>query len=227
MSLFVIGDLHLSLSTKKPMDIFEGWSDYVPRIEKNWRKLVTDKDTVVVPGDISWALKLEECFQDFQFIDNLPGKKIFLKGNHDLWWSTRKKVEEYLIKHNFSTISLLFNNSIPYGNYNLCGSRGWMFETGEEQDTKIIQREAGRLRRSLESGDKAKETIVFLHYPPIYREQEITEFTDILKEFNVKKCYYGHLHANSLNYALNGKVDGIDYRLVSADFLQFIPKIIL
>lgn len=227
MNLFTIGDLHLSLSSEKPMDIFEGWSDYVTRLESNWRKLVTSEDTVVIPGDISWALKLEECTKDFEFIHNLPGKKIFLKGNHDLWWSTKKKVEDFIERHNFYSISLLFNNCYSYENYNICGTRGWMFEKGEAFDQKIIAREAGRLRRSLECANKDKETIVFLHYPPIYREQEINEFTSLFSEFGVKNCYYGHLHAHSCLFSVNEEVNGVKYKLISSDHLKFVPEKIL
>lgn len=227
MSLFAIADLHLSLAHEKPMDIFGGWTDYVSRLENNWKKLVNEEDTVIIPGDISWALKLEECETDFRFIHNLPGKKIFSKGNHDLWWNTKKKVEDFLENKGFSSISLLFNNALSYENYNICGTRGWMFESNDTGDRKIINREAGRLRRSLEAGDPNKESLVFLHYPPIYRDLEIKEFTDILKEFQIKKCYYGHLHAQSCLYALNEEVDGISYKLISSDFLQFTPYKIL
>ena len=136
MPLFVIGDLHLSLGEDKPMDIFSGWNDYVERLEKNWRSLVKDDDTVVVAGDISWAMKLEETVTDFKFIDSLPGRKIFLKGNHDYWWGTKSKIEKLLAENELNTISILFNNAYTCGEYAICGTRGWFLENDTPEDIK-------------------------------------------------------------------------------------------
>lgn len=228
MSLYTLADLHLSLGTDKPMDIFKGWDNYVALIEKTWSYLVEPEDTVVVPGDISWAMKLSEIYEDFSFIHKLPGTKIILKGNHDLWFSTKSKVEQYLAQNGFDSIKILFNNSYEYGDYVLCGTRGWINEQGEAVDKKILRREAGRLRMSLEDGKKTgKEPIVFLHYPPIYGSNECYEILDVLIEYGVKRCFYGHLHGRSCQYAINGERNGIDFRLVSCDFLQFTPLKIL
>src|SRR5574344_1654661 len=167
MSLFAISDLHLSLGTNKPLDFFNGWKDYVSRLEKNWKSLVTDKDTVVIAGDISWAMKLEQTFEDFKFIDDLPGKKIFLKGNHDYWWVTRKKIEDYLELNKFKSISIVFNSAVAVENYAVCGTRGWFYDLDDTADKKVLLREAGRLETSINAARQLqKETVVFLHYPP-------------------------------------------------------------
>ena len=134
MSLFAIADLHLSLGTDKPMDVFSGWNNYVERLEENWKKIITDNDTVVIPGDISWGMKIDECYNDFEFINKLPGKKIFLKGNHDYWWATKKKIDTYLTENKFDTISVLFNNSFLIDGYSICGTRGWNYESSGEKD---------------------------------------------------------------------------------------------
>lgn len=228
MSLYTLADLHLSLGTDKPMDIFRGWDNYVRLIKDTWSYLVEEEDTVVIPGDVSWAMKLEETFEDFTFIEKLPGKKIILKGNHDLWFSTKSKVEKYLADNHFDSIQVLFNNSFIYEDHVICGTRGWINEPGEAVDKKVLKREAGRLRLSLEDGMKTGKTpIVFLHYPPIYGGNECYEILDVLLEYGVKKCYYGHIHGKSSEYAINGERMGIDFHLVSCDFLQFTPLKVL
>ena len=148
MSLFAIADLHLSLGTDKPMDVFRGWTDYVDRLKTNWERLVTDDDTVVVAGDISWAMKLEECDADFSFVHSLPGQKIFLKGNHDYWWQTKKKLDDYLADRGFDTIRILFNNAFMVEGRTVCGTRGWYYDKEGEHDIKVINREIGRLKMS-------------------------------------------------------------------------------
>ena len=189
MSLYVIGDLHLSLGTDKPMDIFRGWDNYVNLIRDTWNYLVQPEDTVVIAGDVSWALKLEEIYEDFKFIHNLNGTKIILKGNHDLWFSTKSKVEKYIKENGFDSIKILFNNSYEYKDYVICGTRGWINEKGETVDKKVLLREAGRLRLSLEDGLKTgKEPIVFLHYPPVYASYEWLEILEVLWEYKIKKC---------------------------------------
>ena len=195
MSLFVIGDLHLSLGEDKPMDVFSGWNDYVQRLENNWRRLITDDDTVVIAGDISWAMKLEETLTDFRFIHSLPGKKLLLKGNHDYWWATKKKMDEFISVNHLDSLSILFNNAFRVGEYAVCGTRGWFLENEAPEDIKVLNREVGRLKMSLEQAKKlGGEPVVFLHYPPYYRGLECSEMMDVLLEYGVKKCYYGHIH---------------------------------
>lgn len=228
MSLFCIADLHLSLGNDKPMDIFTGWQDYTSRILNNWNNIVKDEDTVVVAGDISWAMKLEDCFNDFDFINNkLKGNKIFLKGNHDYWWGTKRKIDTYLKENGFDKIKILFNNSYTVGNYNICGTRGWNLEIDSEEDEKILNRELGRLKLSLDSVDNYKETIVFLHYPPIYGTQNCQEIFEILHNYNIQKCYYGHLHGQKIiKYSYNGDYEGIKLKLISTDSVSFTPVLI-
>ena len=224
MSIFTISDLHLSLGTDKPMEIF-GWDNYVSRIESNWKRLVKDEDTVVIPGDFSWALKLEESLEDFKFLNSLPGKKLLLKGNHDLWWSTVKKVNEFFAKNKIDTVELVFNNAVVVEDFAVCGTRGWLF-SGAEDDKKIIDREAGRLRRSLEEAVKTgKEPIVFTHYPVAYGEENCKELLEVLKEFDVETVYYGHIHGNGFNNAIP-EFDGIKLKLVSSDCINFVPYLI-
>ena len=222
MAIYAIADLHLSLGTDKPMDVFRGWQDYTQRLKTNWENIVTENDTVVIPGDVSWAMRLENCIEDFSFIDKLPGKKIILKGNHDYWWSTMKKMQEFVKDNNFETISFIFNNSYVVENIAICGTRSWLFDIGEEQDAKIMNRELLRLTASLKSaGDNEK--IVFLHYPPIGNNTRSQQVIDILQEYKVKKCYFGHLHSDSIRYAVQGEHDGIEYKLISSDSLNFLP----
>lgn len=230
MALFVIGDTHLSLSTNKPMDIFGGWDNYVQRLEENWRSMVHPQDTVVIPGDVSWGMSLEECREDFQFLHELPGEKILLKGNHDYWWNTMSKMERFLQENGWSTLHILSNNSFSYEGYALCGTRGWIFEQGASHDQKIVAREANRLRMSLNDADKRypdKTKIVFLHYPPVYANETCPEILEVLKEYEIKNCYYGHIHSAGCRYALNGEYEGVQYRLVSSDHLKFAPHCIL
>lgn len=228
MSVFVTADLHLSLGTDKPMDVFKGWTDYVYRLKKNWLALVEPEDTVVIVGDISWAMKLEETAEDFAFINSLPGKKIFLKGNHDYWWTTKKKMDEYLKTSGFDTISILFNNAFSAENYAICGTRGWFYDTECEQDKKVLNREVGRLNASIDEAEKfGLEPIVFLHYPPVYGEFECIEIMETLINRNIKRCYYGHLHgAASARKAITGNYKGINFNLISCDYTGFIPVII-
>ena len=226
MALYVIADLHLSLGGSKPMDIFSGWENHVDRLKSNWTKLVKEDDIVVIPGDISWGLTLSEALPDFRFINSLPGKKIISKGNHDYWWQTRKKLNEFILTNNLDTISFMHNNSFETDKYILCGTRGWIFENGQEHDEKIIRREAARLKMSLDYIKSDKEKIVFLHYPAIYMDQKSENILNILKEYDIKKCYYGHLHSKTINYAFNGDYMGTFHRLISADSLNFCPYFI-
>ena len=228
MSLFALGDLHLSLGEDKPMDVFSGWNDYVQRLEENWKKLVTGDDTVVIAGDISWAMKLEETLVDFKFIDSLPGKKLFLKGNHDYWWSTKRKMDAFLQENALDSIQILFNNAYRVGDYSVCGTRGWFLENDTPEDIKVLNREAGRLRMSLNEAVKlGGEIVVFLHYPPYYRGIECAEIMDVLLEYGVKKCYYGHIHGKkNFRLAHEGDYKGIDFRLISCDKVGFMPYLV-
>lgn len=222
MAIFAIGDLHLSLGTKKPMDIFKGWKDYMLRLEENWRRLITQDDTVVLVGDTSWAMKLSECTADFTFLESLPGKKILLKGNHDYWWSTANKMHQYLADNHFTSIEILHNNAIFAENVALCGTRSWLYDVGQAHEQKVMNREKGRLIASLQAaGDTEK--IVFLHYPPVYTAACADEIIEILHEFGVKRCFFGHLHGPSIPKAVQGNIDGIEYKLISADAVGFCP----
>lgn len=225
MSVYAIADLHLSFGTDKPMDIFSGWSDYVTRLENNWRRLITDNDTVVIAGDISWALKLEECYEDFAFINSLPGKKLFIKGNHDYWWGTKSKIGEYLKSNGFDTIEIIFNNAYARDGIAICGTRGWNYESSGEKDIKILNREIGRLNMSINEAKKTGyEPVVFLHYPPVYDTIVCQEIIDTLKSQGIKKCYYGHLHGtNTHRHAVTGNYEGIELKLISCDYTEFYP----
>lgn len=224
MSLFAIADLHLSFGVDKPMDIFSGWKDYTERLKENWEKMVDDNDTVVIAGDISWAMDIADAKPDFEFINKLPGKKIMLKGNHDYWFQTKNKVDIFLKENGFASIQMLFNNAYLYEDYAICGTRGWMNEKGQNPDKKIMLREAGRLQLSLDAGKKlADKQIVFLHYPPVYENDVCKEIVDVLHQNSIKKCYYGHLHGASCKNAFVGERSGIEYDLISCDYTQFKP----
>lgn len=227
MSLFAIADTHLSLGTDKPMDIFKGWSGYVDKLRENWESTVSDSDTVVISGDISWGMSLEGALDDFRFIDSLPGQKIILKGNHDYWWTTMRKMETFLNQNEMNTIRFLHNNTITVGDIAVCGSRGWFFDAEESADNKVLLREAGRLRTSI---NLAKETglepVVFLHYPPITQNMVCEEIYNVLLETGVRRCYYGHLHGPSMTRSINSVRDGIEFALISCDFLAFAPKLV-
>ena len=228
MSLYVIADLHLSKSTEKPMDIFGSrWDGYMEKIEKCWRERVTDEDTVVVAGDISWAMTTAELKPDFDFIESLPGKKILSKGNHDYWWQTMAKLDAFVAENGYKTISFLHNNAYRVGDFAICGSRGWFFDCTEKNDKKVILREAQRLRTSIDEAKKlGGEVIVFLHYPPLMTTGVCEEIIDVIKSNGVRRCYYAHLHGASCQSAVTGDVDGVRYSLISADHLEFCPKLV-
>lgn len=224
MSLFAIADLHLSLGTDKPMDVFKGWSNYTKRIQENWINTVAENDTVVIAGDISWAKKLSETEADFTFINKLPGRKIFIKGNHDYWWCTKNKMDCYIAEKGFHTISILHNNAFEAEGISICGSRGWFYDAEKDEDKKILMREVGRLNTSIELGKTLSENpIVFLHYPPIYGSAECEEILDVLIKSNIKRCYYGHIHGSGAKNAFEGERYGIDFKLISSDYLSFCP----
>ena len=230
MSVYAISDLHLSLATgkSKEMDVFPEWENYVAKIEKNWNETVGDGDTVIIAGDLSWAMSLENAFEDFDFLNSLPGKKILIKGNHDYWWSSRNKIDNYLIKNGFSAISVLHNSAKTVERFAICGTRGWILESKEDNDIKILNREVCRLETSIKMGKNTGfEPIVFLHYPPVYDIFECKEIMDVLVKNKIKKCYYGHLHGKLYTRkARIGIYKGIDFRLISADYLNFTPILV-
>lgn len=225
MSLFAIADLHLSLNGEKPMDVFRGWQNYVQRLEENWRRVVKEEDTVVVAGDISWAMKLEDSLQDFQFLHSLPGEKILLKGNHDYWWSTRSKIDQFLSANGFSDMKVLHNCAYLVDGKALCGTRGWLYNSETAEDKKIVAREAGRLSASMAEAKKlGGELTAFLHYPPVYDDMECREILELLAENEIRQCYFGHIHGqNAAQKALVGEYKGVQMHLISADYVQFCP----
>lgn len=225
MSIFTIGDLHLSLACDKPMDIFPGWHNYVAEITKNWKAQVSESDTVVLAGDISWGMTLEEAAADFEYIDALPGKKVILKGNHDYWWNSRRKMEAFFESRGLSTLSILHNSFVASGDIAICGTRGWMLEDSAPHDQKVTAREEGRLKASLEAAKPTGlEPVVFLHYPPVFGSGVSGGIIDLLREYGVRRCFYGHLHGAACAQAFEGKYLGIEFTLVSADHLRFSLK---
>lgn len=227
MALFAIGDTHLSISTGKSMDIFGGWNDYEKRLESNWKRLIRPEDTVVIAGDISWCMNLEEGLADFRFLDSLPGKKIILKGNHDYWWATKKKADEFFQKYSLDSLNILHNNAYEADGVAICGTRGWFFDAENDADKKVVLREAGRLKMSIDAARATGlEPVVFLHYPPLSQDRKCDEIYNVLVEENIKRCYYGHLHSYSHANAFNGERDGIRFQLISSDFLGFCPALV-
>ena len=229
MSLFSIADLHLSLSTDKPMDKFGSrWKSHAEKIEKNWRAIVSPADTVVIPGDISWGMSLEESRADLAFIHSLPGKKLIGKGNHDFWWSTAKKMTEVLEENHIQTIKTIYNNAHLLEDCIVCGTRGWFYDKNDPAagDDKIFKRELLRLEASLQSAGELPKT-VFLHYPPKYKGYECPQILQLLEKYDVRSCYYGHLHGASHGLAVEGLWNGVEFRLVSVDRLNFQPYRVL
>jgi len=225
MSLFAIGDTHLSFGTDKPMNVFRGWDNYVERLSKNWKNIVTDDDTVLIAGDISWSMSLENASEDLKFIDSLPGKKILMKGNHDYWWETKTKMERFFKENGLETLSILHNNAYLVDGFAICGTRGWFFDDNSADAQKVVAREAGRLRMSIEAAKKlGGEVVAFLHYPPISESARCDEIFNVLVEENVKKCYYAHLHSASIRKAVTGEYENINFSLISGDYLEFCPK---
>ena len=224
MALYAIGDLHLSQGSDKPMDIFgDKWLHHAEKLKTAFAAL-TPEDVTVLCGDLSWAMDLEEALEDFRFIDALPGKKLLLKGNHDYWWSTATKAKKLFAENGLNSMDILHNNCFFYGDYALCGTRGWFYEEerGGEHDKKILRRELMRLEASLKAGGD-KEKLVFLHYPPLYRNYECPEILTLLEQYRVRLCCYGHLHGKSCYGAFNGWRGCTQFKLLSADFVDFTP----
>ncbi len=221
MSIFAISDLHLSLGVSKPMDIFKGWDNYVQRIEANWKRLIKPEDTVVLPGDFSWGLKIEETLEDFKFLEALPGKKLLIKGNHDLWWSTAKKIREFFEENNINSVDIVFNNCAIADGYSIAGTRGWFYD--DKSSKKVLLREAGRLDKSLSEAEKTGLPILtFLHYPPVYSDSVCEEIFEVLKSHNVKTVYYGHIHGLGYINAVK-EYEGVKFKLISCDCIDFTP----
>ena len=228
MSLYVIGDTHLSLGGSKPMDVFGGrWENYVEKLREGFYT-VRPEDTTVICGDISWGMSLTEAREDFLFLHNLPGRKIILKGNHDYWWSTATQAYKFFAANGINSIEILNNNCCFYEDYALCGTRGWFYEEsrGEAHDRKMLSRELMRLEASLKAAGE-REKLVFLHYPPKMLNYECTEILDLLCAYGVRRCWYGHLHSGGRSLAFEGEYRGIRFKLVSADHVLFIPQRIL
>lgn len=224
MALYAIGDLHLSLQAEKPMDVFGGkWENYVNKLREGF-SVVTAEDTTVLLGDLSWGLDLAQAERDLEFIAGIPGRKILVKGNHDYWWTTAAKFYGLCQERGWNDLFLLHNNCHFYGGVALCGTRGWFFEEEQEgtHDEKVFRRELIRLETSLQAAGE-REKLCFLHYPPLYRGYRCQEILDLLAKYGVKRCFYGHLHGQSHNLAAEGIHDGVEFRLVSADFVDFRP----
>lgn len=224
MALYAIGDLHLCLGAPKPMDIFGGaWTGYMEKL-KEGMSVIGPEDTTVLLGDLSWALDLPSSKADFAWINEIPGRKIILKGNHDYWWSTAAKFYKFCGENDFTDMFILNNNCYEYDEWAICGTRGWFFEEERsgQHDEKVFKRELIRLEASLKAaGEKRK--MVFLHYPPRYKGYECREILDLLEKYEVRRCFYGHLHGGSHKLAMEGLWDGVEFRLVAADYINFQP----
>ena len=222
MSIYAISDLHLSFQTEKPMNKFGNiWADYEEKMKFQWNEIVDKNDIVLIPGDLSWATYLQSAVQDFRFIDELNGLKIVSKGNHDYWWETLNKLNVFLEDNGFLTIKFLHNTCFDAGEYVVCSAKGYDLTVEE----KLRNRECIRLELSLKEGAKhGKKMIVMLHYPPFGKNLELfPDIKDILEKYGVDICIYGHLHAEGHKRCINENIDGVTYKLVSADFLNFAP----
>lgn len=226
MALFAISDLHLPLGVNKPMDIFgKNWTNYVNRLKENWDKTVTDEDTVVLPGDFSWATYIEDAKADFEFLDNLPGKKILLKGNHDYWWTTMNKLSKFVDEMGYKSISFLQNNSAQCGDISICGSRGWNTPAPglSEEDQRLYDRELLRLEMSIKAAKNPDNIIVFTHFPPVMKDFRENSMTALLEKYGIRTCVYGHIHSSGVKNAFQGELRGVNYMLVSCDYREFMP----
>ena len=225
MSLYVIGDLHLSFGCDKPMDVFGGrWENYTEKLLEGF-STVKAEDTTVLCGDLSWGMSLTDAREDFRFIHALPGRKIILKGNHDYWWTTAAQIYRFFAENGFDSIEILHNNCCFYGDTAICGTRGWSCDAadGDAHDQKILRRELMRLETSLKAAGE-REKLVFLHYPPKLLNAESRETLELLRAYGVKQCWYGHLHSGGRTLAFEGDADGVRLRLISADHVHFIPQ---
>ena len=228
MALYALGDLHLAFGADKPMDVFGGrWQGYIDKLRDGLSVLQPD-DTLVIPGDFCWALDLLQAVPDFEFLESFPGRKLLVKGNHDDWWNTASKFSKLCLEYGFGNLNLLHNNCYFYQDVALCGTRGWFFEEDKEgtHDEKVFRRELIRLEASLKAaGDHEK--LCFLHYPPRYRGYTCPEILELLERYQVKGCYYGHLHGDSHKLAIEGQYAGTQFCLVASDYVNFRPVKIL
>ena len=214
------------------MEVFPGWENYQERIEKNWLETVKPEDTVVIAGDLSWGMSLQQAESDFRFINGLPGRKLILKGNHDYWWVTKKKMETFFAENGFDTLNIIHNNHYVYENYGICGTRGWVNGTDgsrDVQDEKVLKREVQRLETSIKSAVEAGlEPLVFMHYPPIFASNFNYDILEILYRYNIKECYYGHIHGRSAHeLCVKNTYDGVNFHLISGDYIHFMPEKVL
>ena len=226
MHIYAIGDLHLSFSAPKPMDIFGGWDDHVSRLTDAWRARVSEDDVVLIPGDVSWAMQLIDAKPDLDFIGALPGSKILLRGNHDYWWASKARVSAALA----ANMRLVQNDACIVGDYAVGGTRGWLLPGTNgfhEDDQRIFDRELNRLSLSLAAMPEGKRRLVMLHYPPLSAQWRDTPVTALLEEARVERVVYAHLHGPAHKSAFEGEHNGVTYELVSADYLQFTPKLIV
>jgi len=227
MALYVIGDTHFSELGNKPMDVFEGkWTNYREKLINGFLSTMGDADTLVLCGDFSWGMNLSEALPDFRLLASFPGRKILLKGNHDYWWTTLSKMRSFLADNSISNIDFLHNNCYFYEDMILCGSRGWH---NEDCDQKIFNRELIRLEASLKAAEadrQGREIVCFLHYPPFDKATGASPFTELIRAYGVKRCFYGHLHGHSIKNAFCGELDGVYYSLISADAIGFRPVLI-
>lgn len=228
MALYAIGDLHLSLGSGKPMDVFGGaWVGYTEKLRQGLSR-IGPQDTTVLLGDLSWALDLEQAKEDFAFINAIPGRKIILKGNHDYWFSTANKFYTFCRENGFENMYILNNNAYFYQDIAICGTRGWFYDQARStpQDEKIFKRELLRLEASLQAAGE-RQKLVFLHYPPRYKGYVCQEILDLLEKYSVSSCYYGHLHGASHAMAVEGLWNGTNFSLVAADYLHFCPATVI
>ena len=227
MSLYVIADLHLALGEpEKTMDVFGGWRGYTEKLSENWARLVRPEDTVVLPGDISWAMEIGQAVTDLAFLHALPGTKLIGKGNHDYWWGTLRKMQSVLDAAGLSSIRFLFNNAYRCGEISVCGTRGWFFDAQEAADNaKVIAREAQRLKTSIEAGlALGGEPVVFMHYPVVMDGRICEPLFDVLKAYSISRCYFGHIHGDPSGHLADYTYEGVRFSLVSSDSLGFTPK---
>lgn len=229
MAVFVLADLHLSFSTNKPMNVFGSlWDNHTEKLEEYWNYMVMPEDTVIVPGDISWAMKIEDAVEDFRFINSLNGSKIIMKGNHDYWWQSMKKLNEFVAEHSFDTISFLHNSAIVVEDIIVCGSRGWSCESSPSaEDRKIIAREAIRFDLSITeakklNADQSREMVAFSHYPVLFPGEETSPILEVLVKHGIKRLFYGHLHGVRESQLIK-RAGGVELELISADFRHFTP----
>ena len=237
MSIYALADLHLSLSCPdKSMEVFGlSWGDYISKVRENWEKVVKDTDTVLIPGDISWATYIDKAGEDFRFISDLPGRKLLCRGNHDYWWTTIKKMEEFLASKGLANMEFVRTNAIPVEDAIVTGTRGWMIETKESiegsENKKIYEREKLRIKMCIDALNEAdpghdKKHIFMIHYPPVTARKDFTEFAHMMAEGGVDICVYGHLHGSAHKKVFEGGFEGTGFICASADFVKFSPVLI-